>query len=71
MTVVGLRTRRSWTYERDELAIAALVVSLLSIAISAFASHRTDLRARMPVLVFVYNTQTGWILRNVKNGQRQ
>jgi hypothetical protein len=50
------------------VAIAALVVSLISIAISYFASHRTELRARMPVLVFVYNIQTGWMLRNVGNG---
>ena len=54
--------------DETNLAIAALVVSLLSIAISAFASRRTDLRARMPVPVFVYHTQTGWILRNVGNG---
>jgi hypothetical protein len=50
------------------VAVAALVVSLVSVVISYFASHRTERRSRMPVLVFIYSGQMGWTLRNVGNG---
>ena len=50
------------------LAIGALIVSIASITISYFAARSTELRSRMPVLVFIYSRHSGWMLRNVGNG---
>ena len=58
---------------------AELVISITSVAIAFGAvvlnfalNHRAAVRARKPVLVFVYDTERGyeaeWVLRNVGNG---
>lgn len=52
----------------DALSVTALVVSVVTFAMSYRASHRAERRSRIPVLVFVYDPARGWMLRNVGNG---
>jgi hypothetical protein len=51
------------------LSAAAVMISVVSFAISYLASRSAERRSRMPILVFVYDESNEfWILRNVGNG---
>lgn len=51
------------------VSIAAILLSAVTFGLSYRASRAADRRARIPVLVFVYDDGTrGWLLRNVGNG---
>ncbi|TLP52405.1 hypothetical protein [Microbispora triticiradicis] len=50
------------------LSIAALILSAVTFMLGYRASRATERRSRMPVLVFVYDNEDGWTLRNVGNG---
>ncbi|HZC99842.1 MAG TPA: hypothetical protein VFA46_06520 [Actinomycetes bacterium] len=50
------------------LAVAALVISLITFVLSYRATTAAERRSRLPVLVFVYDGNRGWLLRNVGNG---
>ena len=50
------------------VSIAAIVLSAITFGLSYRASKAAERRARMPVLVFVYDGTQGWLLRNVGNG---
>jgi hypothetical protein len=50
------------------VSIAAIILSAITFGLSYQASRAAERRARMPVLVFVYDGAQGWLLRNVGNG---
>jgi hypothetical protein len=50
------------------LSSSALLVSLFSFALTYRHTRRTTVLSRKPVLVFVYDGQRGWVLKNVGNG---
>lgn len=50
------------------LPLASLLMSAVTFAIAYHASRVAERRARIPVLVFVYDIDRGWLLRNVGNG---
>jgi hypothetical protein len=49
-------------------SIAAILLSVVTFGLSYRASRAAERRARIPVLVFVYDGAQGWLLRNVGNG---
>jgi hypothetical protein len=50
------------------ISIAAILLSAVTFGLSYRASGAAERRARIPVLVFVYDGPRGWLLRNVGNG---
>jgi hypothetical protein len=50
------------------VSIAAILLSAVTFGLSYRASRAAERRARIPVLVFVYDGHQGWLLRNVGNG---
>jgi hypothetical protein len=50
------------------LAVAALVISVITFVLSYRATTAAERRSRLPVLVFVYDGDRAWLLRNVGNG---
>jgi hypothetical protein len=50
------------------LASTALIVSVLTFALNYRHTRRTTVLARKPVLVFEYEGNRGWVLRNVGAG---
>jgi hypothetical protein len=46
----------------------ALMVSVASLAIGLWNARRSAILARKPVLVFDFEGESGWVLRNVGNG---
>jgi hypothetical protein len=50
------------------VSIAAILLSGVTFGLSYRASRAAERRARIPVLVFVYDGAQGWLLRNVGNG---
>jgi hypothetical protein len=57
---------------KDIVAVAlsstAVTVSLFTFALNYLHARRAVVLGRKPVLVFVYDGRTGWILRNVGSG---
>ncbi|MFE3258547.1 hypothetical protein [Nocardia sp. NPDC059229] len=50
------------------LSSAAFALALVSFLLNYRSARASDRRARMPVLVFVYDEESGWLLKNVGNG---
>src|SRR5262245_2531933 len=50
------------------LSSTALVVSVTSFALTYRHTRRSSVLARKPVLVFEYDRELGWVLRNVGAG---
>jgi hypothetical protein len=50
------------------VSIVAILLSGVTFGLSYRASRAAEQRARIPVLVFVYDGAQGWLLRNVGNG---
>jgi hypothetical protein len=50
------------------LATLAILVSVLTFGLSFRFTRRASIAAKRPVLVFVYEGNTGWILRNIGLG---
>ena len=50
------------------VSIVAILLSGVTFGLSYRASKAAERRARIPVLVFVYDSTRGWLLRNVGNG---
>jgi hypothetical protein len=50
------------------VSIVAILLSAVTFGLSYRASRAGERRARIPVLVFVYDGAQGWLLRNVGNG---
>jgi hypothetical protein len=50
------------------VSIVAILLSGVTFGLSYRASKAAERRARIPVLVFVYDSAQGWLLRNVGNG---
>lgn len=50
------------------VAVIALALSVVTFAFSQRSARATDRRSRIPVLVFVYDPNGNWFLRNVGNG---
>ena len=50
------------------LSVTALLVSVVTFGLSFWFSWRSAVTAQRPVLVFVYQQGTGWILRNIGGG---
>lgn len=50
------------------VSITALGFSIVSFLIGFRSARAVERRGRMPVLVFQYDGQRGWVLRNVGNG---
>jgi hypothetical protein len=57
-----------WPLLATVVSIAAILLSAVTFAFSYRASRAAERRARMPVLVFLYDGAQGWLLRNVGNG---
>jgi hypothetical protein len=53
---------------KDLLAGIAIIVSCLTFGLSFWFTWRSGVSAKRPVLVFVYDASTGWILRNIGLG---
>jgi hypothetical protein len=52
------------------LSAMAILVSVLTFALSFWFAWRSSVAAKRPVLVFVYDGRTGWILRNIGGGPK-
>ena len=52
----------------DALSVAAVLTAVVSAVVSYLLSRGADRRSRIPVLVFTYDPERGWLLRNVGNG---
>ncbi len=52
----------------NTLAAGALILSLVTFGLTQRFASAADRRARIPVLVFVYDPTGHWLLRNVGNG---
>jgi hypothetical protein len=50
------------------LAALAIIVSVSTFALSFWFTWRSAIAAKRPVLVFVYEPATGWVIRNIGNG---
>jgi hypothetical protein len=50
------------------VSVVALVVSVMALVISMIATGRTAVAGRRPVLIFDYDSERGWRIRNVGNG---
>src|ERR687893_400657 len=50
------------------ISVAALLISGVSLAISYWHSRKSAITGRKPVLTFVYDDETGWVLQNIGNG---
>ena len=50
------------------LSVTAVIVSVLTFALSYRHNRRATVLARKPVLVFAYDGKRGWVLRNVGSG---
>jgi hypothetical protein len=50
------------------LSSTALLVSVVTFALNYLHSRKSAVRARKPVLVFEYDGDVGWVLRNVGAG---
>lgn len=50
------------------LSSTALLVSIVTFALNYRHALRSAVLARKPVLVFEYDGQRGWVLRNVETG---
>jgi hypothetical protein len=53
---------------KDILSAIAIVVSISTFGLSFWFNWRSSIAARRPVLVFVYDGSSGWILRNIGGG---
>lgn len=53
---------------KDMLSATAIVVSICTFGLSFWFTWRSSLAAKRPVLVFVYDANTGWVLRNIGGG---
>jgi len=53
---------------KQYVSTTALVVSIGSCALSYNLSQQSAITSVQPVLVFQYNTRSGWSVRNVGNG---
>jgi hypothetical protein len=69
-----MRTGRTKRKERSRVSVqvvfsaVALVVSMASLAIGFWNARRSAIVARKPILVFDFEGESGWVLRNVGNG---
>lgn len=52
----------------DALAVVALVLSAITFVLAQRFAAASDRRSRIPVLVFVYDADGYWLLRNIGNG---
>jgi hypothetical protein len=52
----------------DIIAIIALTISLATFALSYRSAFVTAIRSRKPVLIFEYDGEQGWYLRNIGGG---
>ncbi len=52
---------------KDLIALAALILSITSLAISYFSSKYRDIRGIRPILVFEYKND-GWSVHNIGSG---
>jgi hypothetical protein len=50
------------------LSVIAIALSAVTFVLAYRAGQAADRRSRIPVLVFVYDEDRGWLLRNVGNG---
>jgi hypothetical protein len=50
------------------LAAIAIVVSISTFGLSFWFSWRSSIAAKRPVLAFVYDEASGWIIRNIGGG---
>jgi hypothetical protein len=50
------------------ISVIALVVSILTFALNYRHTLRSTVLGRKPILVFLYDGEKGWTLRNVGNG---
>jgi hypothetical protein len=50
------------------LAALAIFVSLCTFGLSFWFTWRSSIAAKRPLLVFIYEGNTGWILRNIGGG---
>jgi hypothetical protein len=50
------------------VSLWAFIISILALLISWYTSQRSAVSGRRPVLVFVYDTEKGWRVRNIGNG---
>jgi hypothetical protein len=50
------------------ISVVALLISGLSLAISFWNNRRSAITGRKPVLAFVYDHESGWLLQNIGNG---
>lgn len=53
---------------KDILSGVAIVVSICTFGLSLWFAWRSSIAAKRPVLVFVYDGRTGWVLRNIGGG---
>jgi hypothetical protein len=53
---------------RDALSAIALVVSLVTFGLNYLHSRRSLVLTRRPVMIFEYDGNRGWLLRNVGSG---
>jgi hypothetical protein len=52
----------------NTIAVVALILSVVTFGLAQRFTSAADRRSRIPVLVFVYESNGYWILRNVGNG---
>ena len=52
----------------DWVALAAIIISLISFALSFLQNLRSERSHIRPMLAVVYDGETGWRLRNIGNG---
>lgn len=50
------------------LSVFAILISVITFVVSFLHTWRTSVAAKRPVLVFVYDQEKGWIVRNIGNG---
>jgi hypothetical protein len=53
---------------KDILSATAIVISICTFGLSFWFTVRSSIAAKRPVLVFVYDGSTGWVLRNIGGG---
>lgn len=50
------------------LSALAIIISVCTFAVSFWFNWRSSVAAKRPVLVFVYEGQTGWVIKNIGGG---
>ena|SRR5262245_38988716 len=65
---MSLRTLISQMDLKTWLSIAALIVSVMSLAISFWNTRKSAITGIKPILIFVYDGEKGWQIQNIGNG---